>query len=306
MRQLLLLFIGVIFLNSHAQITEDTTNTISNSTVPSEKNSSVPAWINISRDVKIKDYFAFIDSVTTKYDSLINYPFTEHLLVRANPWIIDTLANTDYYRMIARDSFVYDQREMIVIKSGDSLRISDTLSANRILQNFKNTTLDINIPEYTLRIFRDSIELYSFPIRVGQHRKRYLAMADGMVDLRTKTGSGTIVRHERDPDFYNPVNGKQFYFTKRDDQKTTVMPLIPWIETEIDGMRNGQMIHPTTNPETLGKAYSNGCIGTKEADAWIIYYYAPLETPIQIRYQLNIVDKDGLEQELEDVYGLDQ
>ncbi len=57
---------------------------------------------------------------------------------------------------------------------------------------------------------------------------------------------------------------KQFFTTKRDDEKRTFMPLIPWIETEINGIRNGQMIHPTTNPKTLGKAYSNGCIRVRE------------------------------------------
>ena len=77
------------------------------------------------------------------------------------------------------------------------------------------------------------------------------------------------------------------------------MPQIPWIETEINGVRNGQMIHPTTNPKTLGKAYSNGCIGTTEADAWIIYYYAPIGTPIEIKYDLK--NEDG--KTLIDIYG---
>lgn len=108
-------------------------------------------------------------------------------------------------------------------------------------------------------------------------------MVDKTIDLRTKTGSGKIVRHEKDPDFYNPANHERFYTTKRDDKKSTLMPKIPWIETEINGIRNGQIIHPTTNSETLGKANSNGCIGTRESDAWIIYYYAPLETVIRIR-----------------------
>ena len=80
------------------------------------------------------------------------------------------------------------------------------------------------------------------------------------------------------------------------------MPVIPWIETEINGIRNGQMIHPTTNPETLGKAYSNGCIGVSESDAWIIYYHAPLNTALQIRYDLIILDEKGEKRELEDIY----
>ena len=260
--------------------------------------------ISVPKDICVSEYFPFIDSITLAYDSIVTYPLTEHLLVHSNPWIIDTLANTDYYRMILRDSFVYDQGQCVVLKEGDTLKIPDSLHADRILKNFKNTFLDINIPEYRLRIFRDSIEMYSFPIRVGQNRRRYLAMNNKINDLRTKTGSGTIVRHARDPDYYNPTTGRRFHLTRRDDEKTTLMPQIPWIETEINGVRNGQMIHPTTNPETLGKAYSNGCIGTKEADGWVIYYHAPLGTEIHIRYELKVKDSVGDEIELEDIYRL--
>jgi len=267
---------------------------------------TVPEWVTITKDIPIKDYFPFMDSLTQKYDTLLAYSLTEHLLVRTNPWIIDTLANTDYYRLMEIDSFVYDQKTMIVIRKGDSLKIPDSSGVSRLLKDFQHTNIDVNIPEFKLRIFQDSVPIYSFPIRVGQMRERYLAMAGGIVDLRTKTGSGTIVRHARDPVFYNPVRGNKFHFTKRDDNKTTVMPQIPWIETEINGVRNGQLIHPTTNPESLGKAYSNGCIGTKEADAWIIYYHAPLETPIHIRYQLMVKDALGKERELEDIYKLKQ
>lgn len=74
----------------------------------------------------------------------------------------------------------------------------------------------------------------------------------------------------------------------------TKLPQVPFIETEINGLRYGQLIHPTTNPVTLGKAYSNGCIGTKEADAWVIYYYSPLQTKITISYDLDIVNKYGV------------
>jgi len=80
------------------------------------------------------------------------------------------------------------------------------------------------------------------------------------------------------------------------------LPQIPFLETEINGMRNGQLIHPTTNPITLEKAYSNGCIGTKEADAWVIYYYAPVGTKIAIRYDLNIKDSMGKKIVLKDIY----
>ena len=261
-----------------------------------------PLQAYVDQDITVANYFNYMDALVKQYDSLVPYPLSEHVLVRANPWIVDTLANTDYYRQMARDSFVYDQRKMIVLKAHDSLSIPDNDIGQQLISDMESTWIDVNIPEYKLRIYRDSLLLYTFPIRVGQDRKRYLAMGDRITDLRTKTGKGKIVRLERNPSFYNPVNGKRFYVTKRDDDRTTIMPTIPWIETEINGIRNGQMIHPTTNPETLGKAYSNGCIGISEADAWVIYYYAPLNTAIQIRYDLEVIDENGEIQQLKDIY----
>ncbi|MGB5386909.1 MAG: L,D-transpeptidase [Eudoraea sp.] len=260
------------------------------------------SWIHMTRDIAVSQYFNYMDSLVMAYDSLVPYPLSEHLLVHANPWIIDTLANTDYYRMMARDSFVYDQRKMVVLKSSDSLLIPDSLSAASLKDSFKKTYLDINIPEFKLRIYQDTTALFTFPVRVGKNTKKYLAMGDKITDLRTLTGIGKIIRLERNPKFYNPVDQKRFYLTKRDDNKTTLMPQIPWIETEINGIRNGQMIHPTTNPKTLGKASSNGCIGTRESDAWIIYYYAPLGTPITIRYDLEITKVNGDKVKLKDIY----
>ena len=270
------------------------------------KNVVAGSWIRITRDINISEYFDYMDSLVNVYDSYVPYPLSEHLLVHANPWIIDTLANTDYYRMMARDSFVYDQRKLLILRLSDSIMIPDSLSAIGTLDSFKETHLDINIPEFKFRIYRDTALLFTFPVRVGKNTKKYLAMVDKTIDLRTKTGNGKIVRHEKDPEFYNPVNHERFYTTKRDDDKTTLMPQIPWIETEINGVRNGQMIHPTTNPETIGKASSNGCIGTSESDAWFIYYYAPLETAISIRYNLEYTNGKGENVKLKDIYGYEQ
>jgi L,D-transpeptidase ErfK/SrfK len=307
-----LLFIGILILGIGASFPptmnltkplKETRNVYLAPVHDSTKIVVAGSWIHIAQDINISQYFDYMDSLINVYDSVVPYPLSEHLLVRANTWIIDTLANTDYYRMMARDSFVYDQRKLLVLRLTDSIMIPDSLSAVTILDSFKKTHLDINIPEFTLRIYQDSSLLYTFPVRVGKNTKKYLAMIDKTTDLRTKSGIGKIVRHEKDPDFYNPVNHERFYTTIRDDNKTTLMPQIPWIETEINGIRNGQMIHPTTNPETLGKASSNGCIGTRESDAWIIYYYAPLETGITIRYDLEFTNGKGENVKLKDIYG---
>ncbi len=263
----------------------------------------LPKKIDLSKDILVGNYFKYIDSLITQYESLVPYPLTEHLLVSANPWIIDTLTSTDYYRMKARDSFVYNQKKLIALPKGNPLILPDSISAIRLQNELAHRSIDVNIPEFKMRIYRDSVLLFTFPVRVGQNKKRYLAFGDRITDLRTLTGRGKIVGYVKNPDYYNPVDGKQYHVTRRDDDLTTLLPQIPFIDTEIDGVRNGQMIHPTTNPETLGKAYSNGCIGTKESDAWIIYYNAPIGTPIRIRYDLMVRDEFGQEQRLKDIYG---
>ncbi|MEQ9581693.1 MAG: L,D-transpeptidase, partial [Arenibacter sp.] len=162
---------------------------------------ATPLMAYVDKDITVANYFNFMDALTRKYDSLVPYALSEHVLVRANPWIMDTLANTDYYRQMAKDSFVYDQRKMIVLRANDSLLIPDTEVGQQLIKEMESTLIDINIPEYRLRIYQDSLLLYTFPIRVGQDRKRYLAMGDRVTDLRTKTGNGKIVRLERNPCF---------------------------------------------------------------------------------------------------------
>ena len=258
--------------------------------------------IRIYNDITIENYFSFIDSLVIKYDSVTPYQLTEHLLVRANPWIIDTLKNTDYYIQKARDSFIYNQKKMIVLNKGIELIIPNLEQANEILSSFKKTKIDVNIPEFKLRIYEDSIQLFSFLVRVGKDTKRFLKMSDRVQDLKTISGNGTIIGYNRYPDYYNPVNSHRYFVTNRDDKRITKLPQVPFIKTQINGVRNGQLIHVTTNPNTLGKAYSNGCIGTEEGNVWVIYYYAPFGTKITIRYDLTIKNKKGKDSLLVNVY----
>ncbi len=147
-------------------------------------------------------------------------------------------------------------------------------------------------------------ERYKFPVRVGQNRKRYLAMAGREVSLKTPIGEGEIMRIVRDAAYINPVDNKRYYGTNRDDKVYTKLPLIPWLEPTIDGRRQGSLIHPTTNEATLGKPYSNACVGTPEGAAWYIYYYAPLGTKVRFRYDLDIVNEAGDSIRLNDIYNL--
>lgn len=256
----------------------------------------------LERDVKIRDYFAFLDSIIACEDSLLPYPLTEHLLVRANPWIIDSLANTDYYRMMERDSFVYDQQELAVLRRGDTLFLPGPEQAGKLQRRMDSTVVNLNIPEFKLWVIEEGDTLYTFPVRVGRNQKKYLALAGTTVDLRTRPGKGRIIRISRYPLFLDPASGRRFTHTRRDDGRTTLMPLIPWIEPEINGHRYGQLIHPTTNPGTLNKPYSNGCIAVREADAWYIYYYAPVGTRVYFHYNLKAKGPSGDTIELKDIY----
>lgn len=274
-------------------------NTLENKTFIQD---SLPYTIKVNRDIVVEHYFEFMDSLVEKYDFHTPYNLTEHLLVRSNYWILDKLQNTDYYIMKALDSFVYNQKEIIVLPKNSFIKIPDSISASKLINSFKNTLIDVNIPEFKLRIYEDSVRLYEFLIRVGRHEKKYLKMSGRVEDLRTKTGTGIIVNFVKNPRYVNPVNNHQYLVTRRDDKKVTKLPKIPFLETKINGVKNGQLIHPTTNPITLGKAYSNGCIGTREADAWVIYYYAPIDTKIKIRYDLMVINENGETKVLEDIY----
>lgn len=252
--------------------------------------------------VKVKDYFNVMDSVVEKYNSILTHPVSEHLIIRNNPWVIDSLAATDYYRLKEMGIINLNPKELPIFKPGQYLVIPDSAAVDSLNRLFEQTYLDLNIPEFKLRVVQKDRVIHEFPVRVGRNERKYLAMAGRVMDLRTKTGLGTIVQYSKDPVFINPTDNHVYHVTRRDDGILTNLPNIPWLVPEINGIRFGQLIHPTTNINTLGKAYSNGCIGTSEADAWYIYYHAPLSTRIVIRYDLEVVDEKGDTLRLQNIY----
>lgn len=262
------------------------------------------AKIAVTADVPISRFFGFLEKLLRQNDTLGYCTLSENLLLRANPWILDSLVATDYYAQMSRGNFVYDQRKLIILHAGDTLLIPGPQTAAVLLDKMAKTWLDINIPAFDMRIMEGDSVLFHMPVRVGKDQAKYLELAGGRVDLRTRTGTGEIIRVNRNPLFLDPVTGKKFKFTKRDDHKTTWMPLIPWLEPSINGQRYGQMIHPTTNPRTLGKPASNGCIGVGEADGWRVYFFAPLGTKVVIRYDLMEITPAGDTLRYPDVYRL--
>jgi L,D-transpeptidase ErfK/SrfK len=255
-------------------------------------------FVEVPTDVAVERYFETMDSLCNAIDSAYHIQLNEYELVHANRWILDTLMSFDYYAAKERGMVIVDQKKCAVFRRGNRLRVPDSAELMVIRSNLESVLIDVNIPEFTLRIWQHDSLIYESPVRVGKNERKYLALAGHEVNLRTPMGEGRIVRIERDPLYINPVDGHRYKTTRRDDGRYTQLPRIPFLEPEINGIRSGALIHPTTNRSTLGKAVSNGCVGLSEADAWMVYYYAPLGTRVRFRYDLKVGDEV-----LRDVYG---
>jgi L,D-transpeptidase ErfK/SrfK len=259
-------------------------------------------WYVVEEDVLMEDYLDFMDSLSVQHAGIAADTMTEHWIAWANPWMIDSLAATDYYALKDKGVICKDLLALPLLQAGDSLLIPNQAYIDAIQMALQQIRLDLNIPEYKLRVWQEDSLLATFPVRVGRNDERYLSMAGTVVDLRTHRGEGYIYRVNRHPTFINPKDNKPYEVTRRDDGVVTELPNVPWLEPIINGHRYGQLIHPTTNPRTLGKAYSNGCVGVGEGDAWRIYYYAPVGTPVKFRYDLKPVTSEGDTLQLKDIY----
>lgn len=263
---------------------------------------TIPIEIVVNKDIPIRSYFKWMDSIVAEHNQTHNYLIDEYIIVHNNKWIMDTLAHTDYYYLMDKGIFNEDPQALIALKKDQVLIIPDSIETIKIQTQLCNTSLELNIPEFRLRIIQNGKEIYKFPVRVGKVGKRYLAMAKNDVDMRTKPGIGEIIRVNKKPVFMNPQNNHKYTKTYRDDGKLTGLPAIPWLEPSINGRSVGQLIHPTTNLATLEKTSSNGCIGLRESDAWIVYYYAPLGTKVVFKYELQGKNDKGETVEFENIY----
>jgi len=62
---------------------------------------------------------------------------------------------------------------MTVFSPNDFVIIPDSVKADSILKSFHNFHLDVNLPEFKLRIMNDSVTLFTIPIRIGQNKSKY-------------------------------------------------------------------------------------------------------------------------------------
>lgn len=294
-----LIFVGVALLQISCKKKEQPVSVIPDIPV---QTTAARLYIPVKEDIATKDYYRWVNRTVDSINAIWQLQLDEYVLVHANSWIIDSLRNTDYYYLKDQGIISKDPNIIRIIPKGVLLWVPDSLSIARFREDLSHTWLDLNIPEFKLRIIQYDSTIHEFPVRVGQNGERYMAMSGTVVDMRTHTGTGTIVRINRNPVFKNPKDNKAYEVTRRDDHIVTELPITPWIEPEINGIRYGQMIHPTTNLNTLGKAYSNGCIGLRESDAWSVYFYAPLGTKIVVRYDLLIPGPDSTQVRLPDIY----
>ena len=268
---------------------------------PSDQDEAL-RFIEMKSDVPVSQYFESIDSLRAIIDSAFGIQLSEYELVHANRWILDTLMSFDYYTAKEKGRIIFDQKQCTVLHADDHLMVPDSLELQSIRSKLKGVMIEVNIPEFALRIWENDSLIHACPVRVGKDERKYLALARHEVNLRTPIGDGHIVRIERNPLYINPVDGHRYKATRRDDGRYTQLPRIPFLEPEINGIRSGALIHPTTNRSTLGKAVSNGCVGLSEADAWMVYYHAPLGARVSFRYELVVTDSSGHQRTLDDIY----
>lgn len=262
----------------------DSAESLAQAEAPGSGFSATPARsYKVSHDIHMIHYFEAIDSICKALDTLYGTTINEYELIHSNRSIIDTLMAQDYYVARSRGVHIHDQKQLVVLHRGDSLRIPSIEERDSIRAFLATCRIDVNIPEFKLRLWSRDRLLHECIVRVGKNERKFLALAGHEVDLRTPVGSGSIVRIEKNPIYINPVDGHRYKTTRRDDGGYTKLPRIPFLEPEINGIRSGALIHPTTNRSTLGKAVSNGCVGLSEADAWLVYYHAPLGTKVVFR-----------------------
>ena len=243
-------------------------------------------YIEIQQFISYRAFHFFMDSLANvRLPKVLTVP-GELIIVNSNPWVLDTLRSKDYDRALQRGRFIDDLDSELILRPGDRLFIPDSVHCVAIAQSLLETRLVLNIPEFRLRVIRRNDTILACPVRVGRNELVFLEAVGRIVDLRTPVGKGTIIQAIRRPTSVNLKTGEVYLQTKRDDGRITKMPAIPSLEPEINGHRNGKMIHATTNPATLGRAYSHGCVGVSESDMWTIFYAVPVGAQVEFRYDL--------------------
>src|SRR5690606_18860902 len=111
-------------------------------------NTQEPETIRVDKDVPIRHYFKWMDSVVAAHNTNHTYRIDEYILVHNNPWIIDTLAHTDYYYLKEKGIINQDSQALPALREGQTLIVPDSLQTAQIMERLGNTYIDVNIPEF--------------------------------------------------------------------------------------------------------------------------------------------------------------
>lgn len=158
----------------------------------------------------------------------------------------------------------------------------------------------VNIPSFTLKLLSGGECVKKYKIRVGKLAAKTITGAGSVTKkfkisyFRYSSGEqkGEIIRYSN---IRSSFNGKIVKRIKIPYDK------IRGLELEINGVVTGQIIHATTNSETLGHACSSGCIGLSIEDMLDLYDRVKTGTKVLIEY--NPVEyRDGIFDFYPDIY----
>ncbi len=138
--------------------------------------------------------------------------------------------------------------------------------------------VEINIPEFTLRVFRDDEVIRTFPVGVGRP------------GFPTPVGSFRVISKVEHPVWENPYLGPGVKRIGAGAENPLGTRWIGFHATE----QGEYGMHGTDSPETVGKLSSHGCIRMRIPDAEALYQLVSVGTPVRITYETHRLEsRDG-------------
>ncbi|QSH42439.1 L,D-transpeptidase family protein [Lentisphaerota bacterium ZTH] len=175
------------------------------------------------------------------------------------------------------------------VKPGDALskiakKYNTTVETLQKSNNMEPTNYNIWLGQ-TMKIYKGDWRI------VVSKSKRILFLYDGNKlfkiyhigigkQNRTPLGNFDIVSKIKRPSWYSPSGKVYPYGSKENVLGTRWLALKPTGET--DKSLRGYGIHGTWDPDSIGKAESNGCIRMKNGEVEELFSIVPYNTPVQI------------------------
>jgi len=192
-------------------------------------------------------------------------------------------------KLLFSDIPVPERKLVYTVKAGDAL--DPIARRHRTTITVLQRANGLNPDNPTIRVGqRLAIYQGEWAIRVSKSRFRlYLEEAPGRLfkvypvgigrEGRTPSGKFTISNKLEKPDWDSPT-GRVPYGAPGHELGSHWLGLAPAAGTD-PGM-TGYGLHGTWDPQTIGKASSNGCIRLSNADVQELFEIVPLKTPVEI------------------------